>query len=427
MKFQLIPKPQSFSVKSEAEVFTFSENTNFSFPKPAEAAVKSLCDFLEEEFQLEIFGGGGQTVFFEKDEKLTDEEYRLIIDKNRISVFFRDAAAAFYAAASLKQLVAQAGLSLPQTEITDYPQFSYRGFTLDSAKTFFPAEYVRRIIDKAALLKLNRFHWILSGDQGFRLELLSKPLLCQIGGFRAYSGLNKTPHGGFYTEREISEIVRYAKERFVEVIPEISVPNRAAAMIAAFPALSCEEKEISVPTSMIEQKNIICAGKDSAYEFTLSLLEEVRELFPSGKIHIGAGRASLAKWKKCPECRKKMRELSLSDETQLFGRYIKSIAESLMKNGAQVIVRYSEALEGLPQGVIFQLDEKCGEYVHSRPAVASFCLDRGAAKYSLKNQKVSGAQALLFSGFVSSPEKAEKRIFPRLALFASAVWNGENK
>ena len=246
--------------------------------------------------------------------------YHLTVDKNGVYIAGNNEAGVFYGIQSLLQLIpyTKNKLTLPQLTINDYPRFAYRGMHLDVGRHFFPVSFVKRYIDYLAAYKYNTFHWHLTEDQGWRIEIKKYPALTKVGAWRNGSIIGRYPgkgsdnkfYGGFYTQQQIKEVVQYAKSRYIEVIPEIEMPGHGSAAIAAYPWLSCfPQKPTEIPANMIskksveEQKNgriklvqetwgvfddVFCAGKDSTFMFLENVIDEVIKLFPSKYFHIGA-------------------------------------------------------------------------------------------------------------------------------------------
>lgn len=209
--------------------------------------------------------------------------------------------------------------SLPAGEVFDYPEYPYRGFMLDCARHFFPAYYIKQLIDILALHQLNYFHWHLSDDQGWRLEIKRWPRLTEVGSIRAGSPAEDgtcdgVPVSGFYTQAEAREIVAYAAERGITVIPEIDLPGHMLAALAAYPELGCTGGPYEVATCYGVLEDVLCAGKESSRTFIREVLEEVMDVFPSEYIHLGGDECPKERWEQCPFCQERIRELGLSDE-----------------------------------------------------------------------------------------------------------------
>lgn len=240
----------------------------------------------------------------------------------------------FYAGRTLEQLRIQFGNSLPCMEITDEPRFIYRGFMLDSSRHFLPKQDVLKLIDAAAYFKLNKMHWHLADDQGWRIQIDSFPKLTETGAKRAY-----------YTKEDIREIVVYAGERMINIIPEIEIPGHESAMLAAYPSVGCMGEKVEVQTRGGIFDNLICVGREENWNFLTGVLDEIIELFPYQFIHIGGDEACKRKWRNCPDCQKKLKELGLKDENALQQWFIIKTKEYLKQHGKKVVV-WNDALRG---------------------------------------------------------------------------------
>jgi hexosaminidase len=245
--------------------------------------------------------------------------------------------------------------SVPACVITDEPRFSYRGMHLDVSRHMFPVEEIKKYIDIIALHKMNTFHWHLTDDQGWRIEIKKYPRLTEVGSQRretvtGHSGrpplvYDGKPYGGFYTQEEIKDIVRYAADRFVNVIPEIEMPGHATAALASYPVFSCTGKPIEVATRWGVFDDVYCAGKDTTFAFLEDVLDEVMALFPSQYIHVGGDECPKVRWEKCPACQKRIREERLKDEHALQSYFITRIEKYLNLHGRKLI-GWDEILEG---------------------------------------------------------------------------------
>ena len=246
--------------------------------------------------------------------------------------------------------------SVPAVQITDAPRFGWRGLMLDVSRHFSTKEEVKELLDMMALYKLNKFHWHLTDDQGWRIEIKKYPLLTQIGSRRAETLVGRydknkegvydgKPYGGFYTQEEIREIVSYAAERHIEVIPEIEMPGHGLAALTAYPWLGCTGGPYAVWTHWGISDDVYCAGKETTFEFIEDVLTEVLALFPSKLIHIGGDECPKGRWKACPLCQQRIREEGLKDEYQLQSYFIHRIERWMHAHGREII-GWDEILQG---------------------------------------------------------------------------------
>lgn len=255
-------------------------------------------------------------------------------------------------------------VGFPSAEVSDWPRFGYRGLMLDVSRHFSDVEMVKRTIDMLALHQLNIFHWHLTDDQGWRIEIKSHPELTEVGAWRddtvvgRYLGGTDYPtdgkrHGGFYTQEQIREIVAYAKERYIEIIPEIDLPGHTSAVLAAYPQLGCEDKEYKVANRWGVIRDVLCAGNPASLDLFKDIMDEVCELFPGKYIHLGGDECVKDRWKACPKCQKKIRELGLKDgsryskEDYLQSWFMGEVASYVQSKGKRVI-GWDEILEGVP-------------------------------------------------------------------------------
>lgn len=255
-------------------------------------------------------------------------------------------------------------VEFPSAEVSDWPRFGYRGLMLDVSRHFSDVEMVKRTIDMLALHQLNIFHWHLTDDQGWRIEIKSHPELTEVGAWRddtvvgRYLGGTDYPtdgkrHGGFYTQEQIREIVAYAKERYIEIIPEIDLPGHTSAVLAAYPQLGCEDKEYKVANRWGVIRDVLCAGNPASLDLFKDIMDEVCELFPGKYIHLGGDECVKDRWKACPKCQKKIEELGLKDvgryskEDYLQSWFMGEVASFVQSKGKRVI-GWDEILEGVP-------------------------------------------------------------------------------
>ena len=299
------------------------------------------------------------------DETLGEEGYHLNVDNDRVLVSANTPKGLFYGVQSMLQLLPPQIMSLSKIEgivlqmqavkIFDKPRFSYRGMHLDVGRHFMPVDFVKQYIDLLAMFKLNTFHWHLTEDQGWRIEIKKYPKLAQISSMRDETivghagGDNKTydgkPHGGYYTQDQIKEVVDYASKRFITIIPEIEMPGHSQAVLAAYPRLSCTGGPFKVATTFGVFNDIFCAGNDSTYVFLQDVLDEVMALFPSKYIHIGGDEAPKARWHECPKCQALMKAEGLKDEHELQSYFVKRIEKYVVSKGRKII-GWDEILEG---------------------------------------------------------------------------------
>jgi hexosaminidase len=373
-KYSVIPKPVELVMGSGS--FVIDDKTKLTIT-PSDESTAPVTAFLAEMIRRsadvplpveEGSGRGRNRIFMAVDSSLaiSREGYTLMVTGKRVELRSPSPAGLFRGVQTLRQLMppqveVEGGLTgevLPQVPacfITDEPRFSYRGMHLDVCRHFFTVDEVKRYLDILALHKFNTFHWHLTDDQGWRIEIKKYPELTATGSQRketltghggrppfTYDG---KPHGGYYSQEEAREIVRYAAERYITVIPEIEMPGHAVAALASYPWLSCTGNKIEVQTRWGVMEDVFCAGRDTVFAFLEGVLDEVMEIFPSEYIHIGGDECPKTRWEKCSACQQRIREESLSDEHELQSWFITRIEKYLNSHGRKII-GWDEILEG---------------------------------------------------------------------------------
>ena len=418
-------------------------------------------------------------VFTDKnlEQSLGDEGYTLTSNTSHI-VMTGTAHGLFYAVQTLFQLLPEEIFSsktleniewqIPSVTISDKPRFKWRGMHLDVGRHMFPVSFIKKYIDYIAMHKLNTFHWHLTEDQGWRIEIKKYPRLTEMGSWRKGSQIPKSHeidtllYGGFYTQDEIREVVAYAEERFVTVIPEIELPGHSVAALTAYPELSCTGGPFEVRTAWGISDDIYCAGNDSVFTFLENVLSEVLELFPSEYIHIGGDEAPKLRWEKCAKCQNRIKNESLKDEHELQSYFISRIEKFLNSKGRKII-GWDEILEGglAPnaavmswrgiEGGISAARQKhyvvmtpadylyfcwyAGDPENEPPALGGFLPIEEVYAYepmpeglSIDEQSyIMGVQACLWTENIDTPELAEYMILPRLCALSEIAWSPEEK
>lgn len=298
------------------------------------------------------------------DKSLAEEQYRLTIDpKDRIVITGGSAKGVWWGLQSLSQILIESAskaeggqLKLAGLEIEDWPEFAYRGAMLDCCRHFIPFEDVKKYIDIMAYHKLNTFHWHLTEDQGWRIEIKKYPLLTEIGSKREDTLVNHLrekeenrvydghPHSGFYTQEQARELVAYAAARHITVIPEIEMPGHAEAALASYPYLGCRQTGyVTLPVWGVIPE-VFCMGRETTFKFFEDVLDEICEIFPGEYIHIGGDECPRDRWKECPDCQRRMKEEGLTEVGQLQGYQLKRVEKYLNAKGRHII-GWDEILE----------------------------------------------------------------------------------
>ena len=323
-------------------------------------------DYLQQFYGFKLVvsdqtGPGALVLRTVKDGFESDEAYHLDVSKKDVRIEGKTSTGVFYGLQSLIQLLpvpdsgaTPSSLEVPAVSVQDAPRFAYRGLHLDVGRHFFPAPFIKKYIDLMAHYKYNTFHWHLTEDQGWRIEIKRYPLLTSVGSMRKETMVDKnfdpykgdgTPYGGFYTQDEIRDVVRYAADRHITIIPEIEMPGHSLAALTAYPYLGCTGGPYEVGTKWGVFDDVYCAGNDSVFTFVENVLDEVMDLFPSHYIHIGGDECPKTRWKTCPKCQKRIHDLGLKDEDELQSYFIQRV-EKYVNSKGRSIIGWDEILEG---------------------------------------------------------------------------------
>lgn len=368
----IIPQPRSL-VKGDGR-FVIDERTAIVCSKGTEKA----ADYLRLYLPLERSKGKkSESIRLLINSELGKDEYRLSINKDGIEICGGDYGGVFYGIQSLLQLLphaiytksAQLPMEVSYIKVEDAPKYHYRGFLLDVARTFQPVHEVKRVIDYMAYCKLNKLHFHLVDNPAWRIEIKKYPHFAEIGGFRGgdsplhpiYSRFNQK-YGGYYTQEQLRDIVAYAAERNIEVIPEIDMPGHSKALGTIHPAIRCNYTPDTSQTNGIDTRNVWCVAKESNYAIIEDIIKELVEIFPSEYIHIGGDEVKFSLWDPCPDCQKLMREKGLKDGNQLEQYFINRVTDILAKYNRKTVV-WDEAVKGglLPKSTLV-----CGWRHHGR-------------------------------------------------------------
>ena len=379
-EYDVIPLPKEVKVDS-ANVFVLKNGMGVSFDASNEEVYRNVLFFrqwIEETtgITLKLAPGDKKAAVRmsldytkakgEVESDLTEQQkeaYMIKVDKKGIAIIARQPIGLFRAAQTLRKslpIVKNADkVELPYAEIFDEPRFEYRGVLLDCGRHYFTVEFIKKFLDVMALHGSNQFHWHLTEDQGWRFEVKAYPSLAQKGSVRAEtvigpgnSGIyNGTPYGGYYTQEECREVVRYAAERYINVVPEIDLPGHMQSALHVFPHLGCTGGPYPVRTYWGVSREVLCGGNPETLTFLKTVLGELCDVFPSRYIHIGGDECPKHRWQKCPTCQAKIKELGLKNdgkhtpENQLQS-YINREVESFMKERGRAIIGWDEILEG---------------------------------------------------------------------------------
>jgi hexosaminidase len=487
----LVPYPAS--IKMLDGNFTFNKSTYFLADKSTISLANLANDYLKGlyGFTLPIktkSSAGNYIGFYKKNLRDAQaNEYHLEANKRKVVITGINDTALFYGLQTFLQLLpaqklAGANYTIPAVSIIDYPRFTYRGMHLDVSRHFFNIDFIKKYIDYLSYLKFNNFHWHLTDDQGWRIEIKKYPLLTQIGGFRngtitgRYPGItNDSLHyGGFYTQKQIKEIVAYAAKRYINVIPEIEMPGHASAAIAAYPQLSCfpnESTKVLAQTpwagsrdgKQVQQtwgvfEDVFCPS-DYTFQFLENVLDEVMALFPSKYIHIGGDECPKESWKRSAFCQNLIAEKGLKDEHGLQSYFIEKMEKYINSKGRRII-GWDEILEGglAPNATVMSWRGEeggitaaqqhhdvimtPGDYVyfdHSQSrnedsvTIGGYLPLEKVYNYEPVPEKLSpletpfilGAQANVWTEYMEYPSKVEYMIFPRMSALSEVLWSSK--
>lgn len=367
--FNIIPRPQQVKVSNDAP-FTLSAKTVISLGTNSQDMKRNanmLASYIEQATGIRPAigkGKSGAAIILTIDKTIANAEgYKLDADAKQIRIAGASAAGVFYGIQTLRKSLPLVNgkaskVSIPAVHIADAPRFAYRGTHLDVSRHFVTADSVRQFIDMLALHNINRFHWHLTDDQGWRIEIKKYPLLTQIGSKRAQTVIGHNsgkydgkPYSGFYTQKQIRDIVKYAADRYITIVPEIDLPGHMQAALAAYPDMGCTGGPYEVWQKWGVSDNVLCAGNDKTLTFIDNVLKEITQLFPSKYIHVGGDECPKTQWQKCPKCQARIKALNLeakdghSAEERLQS-YIITHASNYLKSLGRNTIGWDEILEG---------------------------------------------------------------------------------
>jgi hexosaminidase len=473
----IIPAP--VSLKKSSGQFVLSQETTIQADSPSNKAVLFFKDYLANNLAYNkaiVVKGSAATNVITLTAAGTDnlpaEGYRLTITPQQITVAGKGAGL-FYGIQTLIQLLPAeraATSKLPCVQVEDYPRFGYRGAMLDVGRHFFSVEMVKKYIDLLAAYKLNNFHWHLTEDQGWRIEIKKYPKLTQVSSTRAQTLIggyrdrtpqqfDNTPYGGFYTQDQIRDVVKYATDRYINIVPEIEMPGHSLAVLAAYPELSCDpSKTYKVGETWGVFNDIYCPSEQT-FSFLQDVLTEVMELFPSKYIHIGGDEAPKDAWKKSPFCQQLIKKLKLKDEHGLQSYFIQRM-EKFVNSKGRSIIGWDEILEGglAPNATVMSWRGEEGGIAAAQqkhnvimtPGNGGLYIDHGQGKpgqeplniggneplskiYSYnptpaaltaEQQKyIEGVQANLWTEYIATDAKVEYMLLPRLMALSEVAWS----
>lgn len=366
--YRVVPLPNEIT-PMEGKAFTLDNRVKILYPE-GDADMQRNAGFLAgyvlestgKTLAVEAGATGSHAIVLRLGLQTENPEaYLLEVNEDQVTITGSSAAGVFYGIQTLRKslpVAKDAQVVLPPVRVNDAPRFAYRGMMLDVCRHFFSLDSVKRYIDMLALHNINRFHWHLTDDQGWRIEIKKYPQLTQIGSQRKETVIGRNsgkydgiPYGGYYTQEEAREIVAYAKDRYITVIPEFEMPGHMQGVLAAFPELGCTGGPYDVWTQWGVSEDVICAGNDKSLELIKDVLAELIEIFPSEYIHVGGDECPKTRWERCPKCQAKIRQLGLKDDKehtaeQRLQSYIITEAEKFLNAHGRKIIGWDEILEG---------------------------------------------------------------------------------
>ncbi|WP_298650661.1 glycoside hydrolase family 20 protein [uncultured Proteiniphilum sp.] len=479
--YEVVPLPGEIAMH-EGTPFILSGSTHIVFPEGNEKMQRN-AGFLAE--YLALSTGIKPAVTTDTPERnaiilstgldsKNPEAYRITINEQAIRIDGASEAAVFYGIQTLRKATPverTRSISYAPATINDAPRFAYRGMMLDIARHFQPVEFIKKYIDLLALHNINRFHWHLTDDQGWRIEIDAYPKLTEIGSMRKETVIGRNsgeydgiPHGGFYTKEELRDVVAYAQEHYITVIPEVDLPGHMLAALTAYPELGCTGGPYEVEGSWGVFDDVLCAGNDSTFIFLEAVLTEVMEIFPSEYLHIGGDESPKTRWEECPRCQARIKELGLKDRDghtaeHYLQSYVTARIEQFLNSHGRRIIGWDEILEGelAPNATVMSWRgmgggieaARMGHDVVMTPTTYAYfdyyqthnteeepfgiggylpleqVYSFEPAPETLTSEQKShilGAQANLWTEYIKTPDHVEYMLLPRMAAMSEVQW-----
>ena len=474
--YNVVPLPKSV-VMAKGLPFNLTNATTIVY-EGTNPEMKRNARFLSEYIQQ---ASGIKTAVLDKRDKkaaaivltidpkvVGSEAYRLSVNNKQVTIAASTPAGVFYGIQTLrKSLPVQTtgeAITLPAVTVADAPRFGYRGMMLDCARHFFPLSFVKKFIDILAMHNMNVFHWHLTEDQGWRLEIKSHPELTAKSSMRSGTviGHNATvddsiPHGGFYTQQEAREIVEYARQRHITVIPEIDMPGHMLAALAAYPELGCTGGPYEVGHRWGVYKDVLCLGKESTYKFVQDVIDEVVDIFPAKYFHIGGDESPTVMWEKCPKCLQKAKDENT--DIKHLQQYFTNRVEKYLNGKGKSIIGWDEILEGkinqsatimswrgvepglkaakqghdvimTPSSHVYFDHYQTKDTKHEPDAIGGCSpVDKVYSYEPLPDtlsaeakNRIKGVQANLWTEYIPFTTQAEYMVLPRMAALAEVQW-----
>lgn len=467
--------PQPVSVKLSGGKFQLSSNTTFIFSSDIDPQTsKLISEIIKNELpKNQRSTNKTSTIIFslnkKRNERLGNEGYTLNIDPQKINITANKANGLFYALQSLLQMISadeyktsipNNDIHIPCASIVDYPRFKWRGFMLDVSRHFFSVSLIKSMIDEMSRYKINTFHWHLTDDQGWRIEIKSLPQLTKVGAWRVqrtggeFMNLQKpqpgeeATYGGFYSQDEIKDVIAYAKNKFITIIPEIDIPAHSLALIASYPEISCRQKPQYVSPGSpltVEEDNVLCVANDSTYIIIDKIFDEVSKLFPADYIHIGGDEADKIFWDSCSKCQHLMQQNHLKNTEELQSYFVKKVSAIVASKGKKVI-GWEEIMQGglAPNAVVAswtsveagikaaKLKHEVimtpwdhGMYMDNSKIERSYSFD--PVPDSVDATYILGGEACLWTEETPNDREVQRMFFPRTLALSEIFWTPLNR
>ncbi|MEI8085185.1 MAG: beta-N-acetylhexosaminidase [Paludibacter sp.] len=474
---QIIPQPNKITMSKGVFLLINETKIQFRGGEEAKPIAAKLAAMLSRssgyQYAVSSSSAAKSAIVFQLEKKATanDEAYTVSVKPRQIIVTASSAHGLFNGLQTVRQLFPAAiesenatptNWTIPCAQIEDAPRYAYRGLHLDVSRHFFDKKFILKYIDMMAMYKYNTFHWHLTDDQGWRIQIKKYPLLTKVSAFRKECAGDTT--GGFYTQEDVKEVVAYAAERFVEVIPEIEMPGHAVAVLAAYPELSCSGGPFTVASTWGIFHDVYCAGNEKTYDFIEGVLDEVIPLFPSKYIHVGGDECKKTRWERCMKCQAKMKAENLENEHKLQSYFINRIEKYLQPKGKQII-GWDEILEGgvtqtatimswrginggieaaqhgndvvMTPGTHCYFDHyqgvdneepKAHPYGGFLPLQKVYTFDPRPKELSAEQAKhILGGQANVWSEFITTTAQVEYMVYPRALAMIECLWTMPEK
>lgn len=484
--YEVVPMPLEINTTQQAS-FLLKSGVTVYYPAGNEKMQRNaefLASYVKAQTGIELQvqageGGKGGIVLQLGLANDNPEAYQLKVDASQVVISSSSEAGVFYGIQTLRKAVDVAegsNVELPAVEINDQPRFGYRGMMLDVGRHFFSMDEIKTYIDMMALHNINRFHWHLSEDQGWRIEIKKYPKLTEIGSMRKETVIGHNsgkydgkPYGGFYTQEQVKEIVAYAAERYITVIPEIDLPGHMQAALAAYPELGCTGGPYEVWTQWGVSDNVLCAGNDQTIQFIKDVLAEIVEIFPSEYIHVGGDECPKVKWSTCPKCQARIKALGLKSDNkhtkeERLQSYVIHEAEEFLNSKGRKMIGWDETLEGglAPNATVMSWRGEAGgieaakqhhdvvmtpntylyfDYYQSKdtetepmaiggylPMERVYSYEPMPKSLSPEEQKyIVGVQANLWTEYIPDFKQVQYMVLPRMAALCESQWCAPEK